>query len=108
VIAHDSQQIPTYPQAWDRADVDWIWFSWASVLNGATILTSTWSLPDGWAEEDSETDQTVTVDGTDYTHANGVLLSTTAARGTYLISNTVTLSGSRTLQRSVRVVLSEQ
>lgn len=107
MITHDGKGIPAFEQGWDTSDQEWLWVSWASVLDGESISTSVWTLPTGWTNEDALVNQTVVEDGVSYTNSNGVLLSTTASPGLYEIANKVTLSDGRVYERSVRVHLQE-
>jgi len=108
MITHASDSIPSFAERWDPSDNDWVWISWENKLGGESIATSTWVLPAGWTEEDSQADQTVQdSDGTSYANSNGVRLSTTKTTGTHKITNRVTFSGSRSLDRSVFVTVKE-
>lgn len=104
MITHDSASIPTLPARWDPQDRDWIWIGWASVLEGASISVSAWTVPAGWTSHSTLADQTVEdEDGTQHANANGVELSTTQIAGVHTIANKVTLSDGRILERSVLV-----
>jgi len=108
-LHHNGLRIPTLPEKWDPSDVDWVWMSWADVLRGASLLTSNWVVPTGWTVGQTLVNQTVVdSDGTSYANANGALLSTTAGPGLFSISNIVTLSDGRSIERSFTVVVENQ
>lgn len=71
-------------------------FHWAEALDGETLLTTAYELPDGLtneAEEDEDSVQSVLVSG--------------GNAGTYRVQCTVTTSGGRELQQVKRVVVRE-
>lgn len=86
-------------------DTEEFWMSWTDKLNGDTISTSTWYLPTNFTSEATQTNQTVTVAGTNYADANSVTVSTTETTGVYKFSNEITTAGGLTLRRSFTVVL---
>lgn len=107
-ITHTSRGTPTFEQHWDPDDVDWIWIGWQPYLGDASF-TSTWILPADWTNNGEQADQSVVdLNGRTITRANGVLLSTTLDNGTHTITNRVTLSDGRTLDRSVRIQIAGQ
>lgn len=110
MIKHNGQDIPTFTQRWDPFDKDWIWVAWDDVLDGATISSSTWVMPDGWASHDTRQGQTVEdVHGTQYTAANAVLTSNPDAdAGEYTFANRVVLSDGREYERSATVKVAQQ
>lgn len=111
MITHSGRAIPVFPERWDPADKEWVWVAWDNLLDGATISTSTWTLPTGWTEHDAVTSQTVTdEDGNSYTAANGALISnTSAAAGARVeVANAVALSDGREYERSVSIVVAQQ
>ena len=105
MINHYSNEIPTFPEYWDAGDNEWIWIGWSEVLEGASIVTSAWTLPDGWTEHATQENQTVEdEDGTSHTNCNGVRTSNTnAPEGVVEIKNRIALSDSRTYERTVRL-----
>lgn len=114
MITHTGRSIPVFPERWDPSDKEWVWVAWDNVLDGATISTSTWALPDGWTEHDSKTGQAVTDKaGNSYAAVNGVLLSSPgavagSASSRIEIANKVVLSDGREYERSVSIVVAQQ
>ena len=80
-------------------------------LQGATISTSAWTIsPAGTLTEDSENTDAVTIKGVSY-GANTVAtirLSAGTAGITYTLTNRITTSDSRTLDKSIEITVSEQ
>lgn len=111
MVTHDGHVIPTFSRRWDPADKDWVWVAWDELLSGATISTSTWVLPAGWTEHETQTSQAITdEDGTEYTAANGALISNAdAATGSRVeIANRVVLSDGREYERSAALIIAQQ
>lgn len=111
MITHTGRSIPVLPTRWDPSDKAWIWVVWDQVLGGATITTSTWTLPAGWTEHDTKTAQATTDEsGNSYSAANGVLTSNSIATpgGQVEIANKVVLSDGREFERSVMIVVAQQ
>lgn len=110
-VRHESRGIPTFPERWSPNDREWVWVSWEDFL-GDESFTSTWILPADWTNHSEQAAQTITDPaGTEYGNANGVLLSTTAAPGTYTITNRVTIGSGETQRvydRSVNIVVAGQ
>ena len=106
-IVHDGIDIPSFEERWDRNDKRFINMAWDNILDGRTIITSTWYVPTGWTKGTEQTSQSVTDDdGNSYTAVNRVYLSTIHVRGSHLITNRVVLSGAspgETLERSVYI-----
>jgi hypothetical protein len=73
-------------------------FYWASQLNGETISTSDFVLPDGLTEG--------TNSGTGSTRAT--LVSGGSCGGKYRVTNRITTSGGRTLDQTKTVLVREQ
>lgn len=72
-------------------------FHWAARLNGETIATTEFELPDGLTNEDEDDEDSV----------QSILVSGGSADRTYRITCTVTTSGARTLQQTKRVAVRE-
>ena len=111
MITHTGRQIPVFPERWDPSDKDWVWVAWDNVLSGASITSSTWTLPDGWTVSDTNTSQAVTdEDGNSYSAANGALISNPdAVIGARVeIANKVVLSDGREYERGFALVVGEQ
>lgn len=111
MVIHTGRNIPTLLDGWDSSDKDWVWVVWDSVLDGATITASTWTLPNGWTEHSTKQSQSVTDENsTSYTSANGVLTSNPEALTGSLsvFANKVVLSDGREYERSVSVVVVQQ
>jgi hypothetical protein len=70
-------------------------FRWAKELAGETISTSAFTLPDGLAS--------VATSGSDSTRT--IRVSGGSDGGQYRITNTITTSGSRTLEKTLRVLV---
>jgi hypothetical protein len=105
-VQHKGVLVPVFPERWDPADEAYIWVCWEDILEGASILTSVWTMPSNWTQSDPLEDQTVSDEGgVDRLNCNGVFATTSETSGIYQITNTVTLSGSptRTYKRSVSV-----
>lgn len=101
MIVHAGDRVPILPDDWDPDDTDDIWIVWGDSFGA--ITQSEWVLPDGWTILAEYTDQTVVdrADGQAYSHANGVVLSTTNLLGEHTITNRVTFDGGpRRLDRS--------
>lgn len=110
-IIHDGERVPAFDEAWDVYDIDWVWFAWDDVLDGATIATSVWVTPDGWTLEQQSDDTAVTDGaGVTYSHANGARFTAASAEPgrRAVIANRVTISDGRAFERSVAVLLAEQ
>ncbi len=67
--------------------------NWATFLVTDTISTSTWSLPAG----------ITTTSNSNTTTTTSIFLATGAVDKTYLISNTITTAGGRTVVRSFSI-----
>lgn len=72
-------------------------FHWAARLDGETLLTTAYELPDGLTNESEE----------DQDSAQSVLVSGGTAGQLYRVQCTVTTSGSRELQQVKRVAVRE-
>ena len=72
-------------------------FHWAEKLDGETILTAAYELPDGLTNEDEADEDSV----------QSVLVSGGDDGRTYRVQCTVTTSGARTLQQVKRVAVRE-
>ena len=110
---HKGLIVPAFAARWDPSDAEYVWVCWEDILNGASILTSTWTLPSSgnWVNGGELVDQSVQDDaGTTRANCNGVHLSTSDTSGEHTVTNRVTLSGSpqRTLERSVKIVIAAQ
>ena len=107
MIVHNNIDIPSLEERWDPSDQRFINIAWDNVLNGRTIVSSTWIVPTGWTKGTEQISQTVTDDeGNTYTAVNRVYLSTVQVRGAYTINNRVVLSGAspgEQFNRSVRI-----
>lgn len=102
--AHSSRGVPLLRNAMDPSDVDWIWVVWSEKIGTESIESSVWTLPAGWDADAYQLDASLTVGDTSYTKANGVLVNTNgAAKGKYRITNRITLSGGRQLERSLDI-----
>jgi hypothetical protein len=75
-------------------------FAWAAKLNGDTIATSAFIFEDGLAEaSSSNTDTTTTV----FINAAGGGLG-----GIYRVTNRITTAGGRTMDKTIRILISEE
>lgn len=102
--AHSSRGVPLSRYAIDPSDIDWVWAVWSAKVGDTAIESSVWTLPAGWGAEAYQQDASLTVGDETYTGANGVLVNPNgAAKGKYRISNRITLSGGRQLERSLDV-----
>lgn len=72
-------------------------FHWAEKLDGETIITAAYELPDGLTNVDED----------DIDSVQSILVSGGSACRTYRIECTVTTSSARTLQQVKRVVVRE-
>lgn len=107
MIIHNGKTTPRFRELWNPNDVDRLYFSWDDMLNGATIVSSSWTVPTDWTKSAEQTDIIADdEDGTRYSHVNSVLLATTAALGTEVeIGNTVVFNDGRSLTRNVRILV---
>lgn len=105
MIVHNGIDIPSFDERWERNESRFINMAWDNVLNGRTIVSSTWTVPAGWTKGTEQTSQSVTdEDGTEWSATNRVYLSTIHSRGVYKITNTVVLSGASPGEKLVRSV----
>ena len=92
-----STKAPDYEQ-----DIDEILdyqFNWAAKLNGDTIATSTFTFPDGLAEDSrSNTDTTTTV----FVDAAGG-----SCGSVYRVTNHVVTDGGREMDKTIRILIVE-
>jgi len=72
-------------------------FAWAPKLDGDTIVTSTFTLPDGLTEESTAIDGSITT----------IFVSGGTIGRIYRIVNTLTTSGGRTYERTIYVRVRE-
>jgi hypothetical protein len=73
-------------------------YSWAGMLSGDTIATSQFLLPDGMTEESSSnTDTTATI-----------FVGGGSCGSTYRVTNRITTAGGRTLDKTIRIRITEQ
>lgn len=86
---------PNYEKTPD--EVILVSFTWAEKLDGETILTAAYELPDGLTNEDEDDTDSV----------QSILVSGGSATRTYRVECTVTTSAGRTLQQVKRVVVRE-
>lgn len=84
--------IPTWPEEFGPGDQKWVYFSWYAACD-----TSQFILPDGWTLVDERTGEvTVGDDRALNKNSNGVLLTTNAPPGKYLIKNVCTFANGET------------
>lgn len=103
-VVHKGKRTPEFREKWDPSDREYVWFCWADKLDGATIVTSEWTLPANWTSSATQIDQSVTdEDGVVRSNCNGNQLSTTETFGDFTVTNKVTLSDGRIYERSVIV-----
>ncbi len=109
-LIHLSRGIPEFDARWDPSDDDYVWMCWNAALEGASISSSTWTVPAGWTATGEQTAQPVT-DDDNVTHqnCNGVRLTNTDAEaGTvHTMTNTVALSDGRDLSRSIKLRIAD-
>lgn len=109
MIIHKSRGAPTFRERWDPSDKEYVWFCWSDVIEGSSIATSDWTLPEGWTNHGDLVDQTVEDDGgAERENCNGALISTSETEGTHTITNKVTLADGRVYERSVNILLEDQ
>lgn len=107
-IRHNGKSAPELPEAMDPSDDDVFWVSWTDKLNGETIASSTWQVPATFTASNEQENTTVTDDaGVEYADANSVQLSTTETDGRHRITNQITTSGGRTLNRGFYVAVAD-
>ena len=100
MIVHDGKSIPKFTELWDTGDKEFVWFVWDDFLRGATISTSTWTVPTGWTVHSQVVSASVTdSNNVVYNNASSALLSTTATEGTHIITNRIVLSDNRAYER---------
>ena len=106
IVEHDGTCVPMLPARWKQSQKDWLWFVWDDLLNGVSIIVSTWDIPDGWQAMAEKVDTVVVDDaGNEYSHANAQLLTFTGDPGSYIVSNNVMMSDGREYERAIRVVV---
>jgi hypothetical protein len=79
-------------------------------LKGATISTSSWAIaPTGELTEDSENTSAVTIEGVSYAvnTVATIWLSAGTPGTTYQLTNTITTSDSRTLNKTIEILIKE-
>lgn len=104
-ISHNGKQAPQLPEDMNPGDTDTFYISWTDKLNGATISSSTWTIPANFTEVSAATNISVTASGTTYNDCNSVDLSTTETSGTYKITNNCTFSDGRVIKRSFKITV---
>lgn len=102
-ISHNGKQAPQLPEDMNPGDTDTFYISWTDKLGGATISSSTWTIPANFTEVSAATNISVTARGTTYNDCNSIDLSTTETSGTHLITNNCTFSDGRVIKRSFKV-----
>lgn len=109
VLIHKHNEIPELRQAAAPGEGVWVWMTWTEEVDSNNgILSSSWTLPDGW-EDSNSTDVTDGIvedeENNSYSAANGVyfVVPTTASSGRYKLTNTVIFdeTPNRTVPRSV-------
>ena len=108
-VTHDGKKIPKFTDSWDTDTQEWVTVAWDEdvACHGSIVnASSTWVLPANWTEISAQEDVPVTdCDGTNYTHANQALLSTTETTGTFIITNRVQFTDLTILDRSVKITV---
>ena len=89
MAVHTGKRPADLPDDMNPNDVSDFWISWADVLNGYTMQTSNWVLPDGFNEIATEFNKPSRPDedGNVFPNSNAILISTTETGGTYYIGN---------------------
>ena len=114
MAVHTGKRPADLPDDMNPNDQSVFWVSWEGALNGYTMDTSTWILPDGFQELAtvfnvvSDPDE----DGETYQNSNGIQISTTRTDGTYYIGNQITYTNTNfdpditvTLQRGFNITI---
>lgn len=104
-VIHFGDGNPRLPEEMHPDDHDVFCVSWTGKLNGVSIATSEWIVPDGFEVEDEETNITVTEDGVQYSDTNTALVSTTLEEGTHALYNRITAPGGIDLTRGFDVTI---
>jgi len=104
-ISHNGKEAPKLPEDMHSGDTDTFYISWTEKLNGATISSSTWTIPANFTEVSAATDVSVTASSTTYADCNSIDLSTTETSGTFTITNNCTFSDSRVIKRSFKITI---
>ena len=71
-ISHNGKQAPQLPEDMNPGDTDTFYMSWTDKLSGATISSSTWTIPANFTEVSAATNISVTASGTTYENCNSI------------------------------------
>lgn len=103
IIFHRGDKPPIWPEVMNPANTMWLYGTWIDQLaDDEGILTVTWVLPAGFANNGQRDDVTITDQDEckQYAKSTGILLSTTLTDGRHEISCRITTTDSQTLESS--------
>jgi hypothetical protein len=104
-VLHEGKEAPILPEEMNPDDTDTFFLCWTKKLNGATLSSDVWELPDNFTLDSSQSNIPVIEDGVTYNDCNAATISTTEESGKFLITNRATFSDGRVVARSFYIVL---
>ena len=114
MAVHTGKRPADLPDDMNPADESVFWVSWEEALNGYSMDTSSWILPDGFTELSTVFNVVSDPDenGETYPNSNGIQISTSLENGTYYIGNQITYTNTNfnpsitvTLQRGFNLTI---
>ena len=104
-VQHEGKEAPVLPEEMNPADTDTFYISWTNKLNGAALSSDTWTIPANFTEVSTVSNVSAIEGGTTYTDSNGITLSTTETKGSFLITNNAIFDDGRELSRSFKIII---